>query len=190
VSDLVKAGEIASDLALSDADLRAKFHGGETAAALRAIGHQVDDFIANDALLQEFQNQVGNLGANMFGGLVLGGHATWAPVRGPGDWSEWGPWEVWEECRIGSVNDGKAIGPIPTGAWLIWNSAQPEQMGGVPASQSNGRLKAELWAVLQNGGKKTRVVPHGSQPSASSLDYHETLAKVGAEMERLSAEIG
>lgn len=190
MSDLIKPEDASRDLERTDAELRQMFHNGNPAAALRAVSAQVDDFIANDALLQDFQNQVGNLGRNMFGGLNLHGSATWAPVRGAGDWSAYGPWEAWEECQIGPTPDGKAIGPIPTGAWLIWNADHPEQMGGIPASQTNARKKAEIWCVIQNGGKKTRVVPAGADAVDSDLDYHETVAKVGAEMARIEAAQG
>jgi hypothetical protein len=92
---------------------------------------------------------------------------------------------VWEECAIGRVNDGKAIGAVPTGGWLSWNSAVPDQILGVPASATNARKKAEMMAVIQNGGKRTRVVLANGEASASEMVFADVARQVGAEVERI-----
>jgi hypothetical protein len=173
-------------LAMTDDQVRAGVRAGDP-EAMRALVAQVDDFVDNDPMLVELSRQLRRGGGP--GCLNLHGNATWAPVRDPrADWSEWGDWEVWEECAIGPVNDGKAIGAIPTGGWLSWNSAVPDQILGVPASTTNVRKKAEIMAVIQNAGKRTRVVLANGEASASELVFGEIAAKVGAEMERLRAE--
>jgi len=194
MSDLILANALAASalapqedretlLAMPDAAIRAGVLAGD-ATAMRALVAQIDDWVDNDPLLSDFSRQLRR--GDGPGCLQLHGSASWAPVRDPnGDWSEWGAWEVWEECAIGRVNDGKAIGAVPTGGWLSWNSAVPDQILGVPAKATNARKKAEMMAVIQNGGKRTRVVMANGEASASELVFADVARQVGAEVERI-----
>lgn len=155
---------------------------------LADLVEKVDNLVENDPLFQDFSRQLGN-GANLFGGLRLGGGATWGPVRDQAaDWSGWGDWEAWEECQIGVLNGGAAIGPVPTGQWLAVNMANPAQVIGIPAGPTS-RKQAEMWAHIRNGGLKTRVVPHQGEPVASELEYVKLVMQMGAEMARLRAQL-
>lgn len=149
---------------------------------------RIDNMVEDDSLFQEFSRQV-EAGGNPFGGLRLGGNATWAPVRDPrADWSSWGQWEAWEECRIGPVNDGTAVGAVPTGGWLVWNSANPAQVMGLPVTPT-ARKQAEMWAMVLNAGKRTRVVPHRAEAEASALNWAQLSSQLGAEVERLKSVV-
>jgi hypothetical protein len=155
-----------------------------TVPQLAELVTRIDHMVEDDPMFQEFSRQISD-GANLFGGLRLGGGATWAPVRDPAaDWSAWGSWEAWEECQIGLLEGGQAVGAIPTGGWLAWNSAEPAQVIGIPAGPS-ARKQAEMWALLRNSGKRTRVVPRRGMPEASKLVFADVAREVGAEVERL-----
>lgn len=180
MSEMVKHG--IADLAMSEDEIRERVKAGDP-AGLRALRAQVDDFVDNDPLLQDIQRQL--LRGDGPGCLVFAGSATWAPVRGAGDFSAWGDWEVWEECAIGPMNNGTAVGAIPTGGWLSWH-APSGQTFGIPADKTNARLKAEMMSVVQNAGRRTRVVLANGDASASELDFAETAYKVGNELERLT----
>ncbi len=172
-------------LAMPAADIRAGMQAGNP-QALRALKAQVDDFVDNDPLLQDFSRQLAR--GDGPGCLVMKGGATWAPVRGAGDWSAWGEWEVWEECAIGPVNDGAAVGAIRTGGWIIWH-APSGQTFGFPKSDT-AQKKAEMMGVVQNAGRPTRVVLMNGDASASPMVFGEVATKVGAEVERLKREMG
>lgn len=175
-----------TDLALSDEEIRQRFLAGDP-GAIRALKAQVDDFVENDPMLQDFQCQLGE-GTNPFGGLRLGGSATWNPVRGKGDWSGWGRFEAWEHCDIVpmKVNGADAIGPAPSGSWVIWDSVSGGTFG-FPAP--NARQKAEMMALVLNSGVKTRVVPAKGDPEVSALKLGAVMAKVGPEVQRLKQQM-
>jgi len=178
MSDLVKHDP--ADLAMPDAEIRAGVQAGD-ARAFRALKAQVDDFVDNDPLLRDIQRQLTR--GDGPGCLEFYGSATWAPVRGSGDWSEWGDWEAWEECEIGQVTP-TAIGAKPTGGWIVWHAPSGQQFG-FARDATNGRVKAEMLAVVQNGGKPTRVVLANGDAAASELVFGEVAAQVGAEVERI-----
>lgn len=109
--------------------------------------------------------------------------ATWAPVRAADfDTDAWGAWEVWEHCTIGPVPGG-AIGAIRSGDWVAWDSAS-KAVYGVPGE--NARAKAEMFAVLRNEGRPTRVVEFDGSFAASVLVYADLKAKVEAEVTRIA----
>lgn len=171
---------MSDELTMPESEIRAKILAGDP-AGLRALRAQVDDFVDNDPFLVDIGRQLRR--GDGPGCLTMHGSATWAPVRGAGDWSEWGAWEAWEECTIGPCNNGTAVGPIPTGAWLVWDSASGQTFG-LPG-KDNQRKKAEMMALTLNKGQRTRVVPHGADAVASDIDFAKLAAKVGAEMARL-----
>lgn len=153
---------------------------------LRGLMSSIDALVEDDPLFQEISRQVTASGGNL-SGLRLGGGATWAPCRDPkDDWSAWGSWEAWEECTIGLLNGGQAIGAIPTGGWLVWNASTGQTLG-LPASNS-ARKQAEMWALLNNSGKQTRVVPHRGEAVASTIDFTTLVRQVGGEVQRLVDE--
>lgn len=96
------------------------------------------------------------------------GSATWGPVRGAGDFSQWGDWEAWEQMRIGRVGPD-AIGPLPTGSWMVWNAITGQEFGYPPGEKS--QKKAEMFATLNNEGKPTRVVFKDGTFVASTENY-------------------
>jgi len=100
--------------------------------------------------------------------LDLKGGAVWSPLRNPkGDYSKWGVCEVWLNCRIGKINEC-TTGPIPTGDWICWNTVTGHIMGFVNKQALSAQQQAEIFAVLQNNGKPTRVVnPFGSVTQSS-----------------------
>jgi hypothetical protein len=151
---------------------------------MRALVTQIDHFVDNDPLLADLSRQLRRGDGEAC--LNLHGSATWAPVRDPNaDFSDWGDWEVWEECSIERVNNGTAVGPVPTGGWLSWH-APSKQILGVPPGATNARKKAEMMSVIQNAGRRTRVVLMNGDASASELNYAEMAMKVGAEVARLN----
>jgi len=198
MSDLLLADALASAalsppdereklLAMPEDAIRAGVRAGDR-TALAALTAQIDDFVDTDPFLSDFSRQLRR--GDGPGCLTLQGGATWAPVRDPnGDWSAWGDWECWEECSIERVNGGAAVGPVPTGVWLTWH-APSKQVFGTPPGTTNARKKAEMMAVIQNAGKRTRVVPAGGDASASELDFAKLAVQVGAEMARLKGETG
>jgi hypothetical protein len=112
--------------------------------------------------------------ANMSLDLDLKGGAVWAPARNPkGDYSRWGVCEVWLNCRIGKINEC-TTGPIPTGDWICWNTATGHIMGFVNKQHLSAQQQAEIFAVLQNEGKPTRVV----NPFGDITTSNYTLAQV------------
>jgi hypothetical protein len=168
------------DLALTDEKLREMYKAGDP-AVFRALKAQVDDFVDSDPFLRDLQQQL-QRGTGP-AALVMKGMASWAPVRGAGDWSDWGDWEVWEECEIGQVTP-EAIGAKPTGGWLIWHAPSGQQFG-FARTATDARKKAEMMAVVQNAGKPTRVVLANGDAAASELVFGEVAAQVGAEVERI-----
>lgn len=90
--------------------------------------------------------------------LDMKGGATWAPTRNPKvDYSKWGTCEVWLFCRIGKINEC-TTGPVPTKDWVCWNTVSGQLMGFVDKEKLSAQQQAEIFAVLQNEGKPTRVV--------------------------------
>lgn len=171
-------------LAMPEADIRAGILAGDP-RAFQALRAQIDDFVDNDPFLSDISHQLKR--GDGPGCLQMHGSASWAPVRAEGDWSAWGAWEAWEECSIERVNNGTAVGPVPTGGWIVWHAPSGQQFG-FPRAATNGRKKAEMMAVVQNGGKPTRVVTASGDAVASSLEFAEVAAQVGAEIGRLKAE--
>ena len=95
--------------------------------------------------------------------LDLEGSASWTPQRNPkSDYSKWGVCEVWLNCRIDKIN-ACTTGPVPTGDWICWNTQTNHIMGFADKEKLTGQQQAEIFAVMQNEGKPTRVVnPFGS----------------------------
>jgi hypothetical protein len=182
----ISLGTDADLLAVSDADIRAGIRAGDP-IAMKALVAQIDDFVENDPLLVDLSRQLQR--GDGPGCLTVHGSATWAPVRGAGDFSEWGDWECWEECAIGPCNNGTAVGPYATGGWIAWHAPSGQQLG-TPSTATNARKKAEMMAVIQNAGKRTRVVLMNGDAVASDIEFGPLAAKVGAEMERLKNEMG
>jgi len=141
-------------LSMSNEQICAGVRAGDP-VAIRALKAQISDFVDSDPMLQDFSRQMRRGDGQV--PFKMHGSATWAPVRGEGDWSQWGPWEVWEECEIGALNGGTAVGRVPTGAWIVWDSASGQRYGTPPGGES--RPKAYKMARLLNGGRPTRVVP-------------------------------
>jgi len=111
----------------------------------------------------------------------LPGGATWAPVRDQNrDWSRWGAWEVWRECKIAPFPSG-AVGAQETGAFVAWDSRTKQQLG------FDTQTKAEMFAVLQNDGKPTRIVAFDGSQVASGMSFLAVSARVAAEIKRMEA---
>jgi hypothetical protein len=125
--------------------------------------------------------------------LDMKGGAEWAPRRNPKvNYAKWGVCEVWLFCRIGKINEC-TVGPVPTRDWVCWNSETGFTMGFVDKEKLSAQQQAEIFAVLQNGSKPTRVVnPFGSVATSKYTlrevekllgpalrEYHELYESVG-----------
>jgi hypothetical protein len=112
--------------------------------------------------------------------LELKGGGTWWPVR-PSDFddSAWGAWEAWEFMKIGELPNG-AVGAIPTGEWIAWNSKTGAHL--VCSAALNARFTAERVCVLNNHGAPTRIVFKDGAAVASDVDFDGLLAQLPPEV--------
>ena len=118
--------------------------------------------------------------------LDMKGGAEWAPRRNPkGDYSKWGTCEVWLCCRIGKVNEC-TTGPIPTGDWCCWNTETGHIMGFSNKEKLSAQQQAEIFAVLQNEGKPTRVVNPFGGVTTSSYTLREVQTLLGPALREYS----
>lgn len=127
-----------------------------------------------------------NATENEVGGLFDAyGSAGWKPSRPASlDFSSWGDWEAWEHQE-----------PIPgglrsTGDWVAWHAPSGQQIGFCDKSLLSARHQAEMMAVLQNGGRRTRVVPAGGGFGASALRIEDVQRQVEPTEKLLAARMG
>lgn len=139
--------------------------------------------------------RIPDAGPDVVGGLMDAyGSSVWAPTRSPSiDYSAWGDWEAWEHCAIDQksiipASNPVAPGPVPTGDWVAVNMKNPAQQIGYPSP--NAVTKAEMFAVMRNEGKPTRVVSSNGSFRESALDYEKVKARVEAEIARFPSGSG
>jgi hypothetical protein len=134
-------------------------------------------------------------GPDEVGGLFDAyGSAVWVPSRPAGvDFSAWGAWEVWEH------QEPVSGGLRPTGDWVAWDSSTGSpgrQLGFSNKSVLSAREQAEMMAVLQNGGCRTRVVTAAGGFSSSRMKFEhvrslveERMALMGAGQPAVAGEV-
>lgn len=113
--------------------------------------------------------------------LDLSSESTrWTPSRAADfDAGAWGAWECWEHAGIGRLPSG-AIGAIATGDWIAWDSATGQQIG------FPNCVGAEMFAVLQNEGRPTRVVALDGGFRQSEIDFATLAERVAEEQRRIA----